>query len=251
MTFTKWCVFLFLFTILSDQSASAQGKVTIAVDEANPPFSIVKNGRAEGVYPALLREIILIEKLNVELVPLPWRRALLGTDSAELATAGLYSNKERLAKYIFSDELFVERLCAFGSEEKIKNIFKFSDMKGSVIGINAGWSLGDYFDGLRRDNFFIVEEGSNSEINFKKLAAGRLDFMVTAIDEGQFRIERLKLNDTIKWSPILTENPVYVAIHKKDDNQFLIPAINQGLKSLSESGKYNEIVKQGLAAAAE
>mgnify|MGYP003339158857 CR=1 FL=1 len=89
-------------------STWAAAKDLVLFDEANPPYMYGSEGKAVGIYPALLAEAFKRAGIEVECQAGPWKRDLAGLDAGANGVGGIYKNAERLLKYDYSDKLFDE-----------------------------------------------------------------------------------------------------------------------------------------------
>ncbi len=230
-----------------DAWANPSAPVRIAVDEQNPPFMYVdRQGRPRGVYPVLLRGIFAELKRPLELVPLPWKRALRGLDQAEHGVGGLFANAERLAKFDYGEPLLVETVRLYVRRGGLREVRGLADLNGLRIGALRGWTYGDEFDKAREAGLFQVEVVTTDKQNFGKLERGYLD-AVLAVEQtgdavmatGQFPSVRAVLNP-------LMENPSHLAFHKSTGQQALLQQVDAVVARLRASGAHARLVAQGL-----
>jgi polar amino acid transport system substrate-binding protein len=216
----------------------------VNVDEANPPFMYAVDGRAAGLYPALLNAVFREMKEPVDIQALPWRRALMEIDASAAGVGGIYKNTERLAKYDYSAALFVERVNVYVHKDHWRKPLKsLGDLSGMRVGVIRGWSYGDEFDRARQAGRMQVQEVTSDRQNFQKLHAARLD-AVLAIDEAA----RAQLQGFPKvvaaWT--LTENPTYLAFNKSARMTAVIERFDAALAKLRAQGQADRIVEQAL-----
>lgn len=234
-------------------AATSQGNsdqrtpVRIAVDAQNPPFMYAdRQGRPRGVYPVMLRAIFAELALPLELLPLPWVRALTGLDRGEHGVGGLFANQERLAKYDYGQPLLVETVRLYVRRGGLRQFAGLQDLKGLRVGALRGWSYGDEFDKARKDGLFQVEVVSTDKQNFGKLERDYLDAVLTVeqtgdavLAEGDFPSVRMVANP-------ITENPSYLAFHKSTGQQDLLARVDTVVARLRASGEHARLVKTGL-----
>jgi len=158
--------------------ASAAGPVIIDLDSANAPFMSVKDGKAVGIYPAIIQAAFKHMNVAVTLQPEPWKRALEETDNGKAGIGGVYKNADREKKYDFSDKLFTEKIQVFYSKTAPVAFGRLDDLKGKKVGVIRGWSYGDDFDEARKTGAVIAEDGDSDEGNIRKLDAGHLDVVI-------------------------------------------------------------------------
>jgi polar amino acid transport system substrate-binding protein len=226
--------------------SGVRAEEAIAVDNANPPFMFEQKGTAAGIYPALVTEIFKRIETPVTISSLPWKRALMNLDNGLSGVAGIYKNEERLKKYSYTDMLFSEEVQIFVEKGQAFPYTSIDSLKGKTIGVIAGWSYGDAFDGARSAGVLKVEEAPSDALNFKKLVNGRLD-VVLAIREAA-AVAEAGMRDQMEALPqSFSVNPSYIAFSNKTDKAALIARINETLGAMHKDGTFDGIVKSTLA----
>jgi len=233
-----------LIGLLLAGAAAAQQRMHVDVDEANPPFMYAQAGRAAGAYPALLGAVFREMKAEVEIRALPWRRALSEIESGAAGVGGLYQTAERLARFDYSEPLFVERINVYMPRGPA-TYRGLTDLHGKRVGVIRGWSYGDEFDEARRTGTVLVEEVTSDEQNLRKLEAGRLDAAL-AIEEAAG--PRLKQYPGVQRAGTLAEKPTFLAFHKSARMGAFLERFNAALARLKKSGEADRILAQELLA---
>lgn len=219
----------------------AEAGPLVNFDASNPPFMYASAGRADGFYPELIEAVFQQMKRPVRLAAKPWKRAIGELDLGEAGVGGIYKNEERLKKYDFSDQLFVERIVVYFNRAKPVQYGSLSDLYGKRVGAILGWSYGDDFDNARKAGKILVEDVYADSQNFDKLAKGRLD-AVLAIEQVGSRLMRASGNEIEKSAVYLAENPTHLAFHKMQNTAGLLKDFNRALAELKASGSYSKIV---------
>jgi polar amino acid transport system substrate-binding protein len=221
--------------------------VRIAVDAQNPPFMYAdRQGRPRGVYPVLLSAIFAELGLRLELLPLPWVRALTGLDRAEHGVGGLFANQERLAKYDYGQPLLVETVRLYVRRGGMRQFNGLQDLKGLRVGALRGWSYGDEFDKARKDGLFQVEVVSTDKQNFGKLERDYLDAVLAVEQTGDAVLAEGDFPSVRMVATPITENPSYLAFHKSTAQQELLARVDAVVARLRASGEHARLVKTGL-----
>lgn len=218
---------------------------TILVDTQNPPFMYANGGRAEGLYPDLLRAIFARLGEPVSVQAKPWRRALAEAEAGQGAIGGLYQTEARLTKFDFSGPVFVERIKVYSKTSKPLMFREIADLKGQTVGVIRGWSYGDAFDAARNSGLFIADEADSDQQNFAKLRNGRVD-VVLAIDEAAAAALVAPSNDIYAAEVPLAENPVYLAFAKRNAQTKLLRRFDAALAAMKASGEYQRLVTTRL-----
>ena len=246
MKFRILMIYLVFGTFISlfSQYASADGKITIAFDEANPPFMYANADKVAGVYPNLIETVFKKMGQPVELKTYPWKRALELGDKGEVGIGGIYKNEARLKIYDYSAPIFDEKLNIYvkkGNRFAFKNV---SDLKNKSIGVIRGWSYGDDFDKGKKEQLFKVEENSSDELNFKKLLADRLDCVIAIEQSADSVISKLGSHNQVEALDIpLAVNPTYLVFAKQQNKQGIIEQFNKTLMTMKQDGSYQTLIK--------
>ena len=211
----------------------------VNVDEAHPPFMSGRDGKAVGIYPALLEAAFNHMNIMVRLEPKPWARAIREIDAATAGLAGVYKNAERLKKWDYSDPLMIERIVVYHHLARPVTFTTLEDLKGKRVGVMRGWSYGDAFDAARLAGLFQAEDVSSDDQNFRKLESGRID-VAMAIPESVATL--LTQYTFIRSSETpLTAAPAFLAFSKDSNQGPLIEHFNQTIKEMKASGEFRTI----------
>lgn len=225
-------------------ASSAAEPVRVNVDESNPPFMFGRDGKAAGVYPALMAAAFQEMRVELRIEAKPWRRALMELDAAQAGVGGIYKNTERLAKYDFSEPMYVERINVYVPAGRYFSYTRLADLEGKRVGVIRGWSYGDDFDRARSAGRLLAEEVDSDEQNFRKLAIGRIDALL-AIDEAG--AAQLRQHAGLRLAGTMVENPTYLAFHKSAHQAALLERFNAALARLKKSGRLESIVGEAIA----
>ena len=224
-------------------SVIAHSKELICVDASVPPLMYEADGRAVGIYPALLAEISKRSGIELEVVAIPWKRALLELDAGRAGNGALYKNSERIKKYDFSNKLFDEVQIVYARSGKEFAFNGVGSLKGKKVGVIRGWSYGDEFDAAVKSGGIATEEVSSDEQNFKKLILGRVDAIITiretaaaAIASGGYKAKVAAL------SPPLSTSSAYIAFAKSAHKIEVIDKLNKAIKAMHDDGSFDLIV---------
>lgn len=227
--------------------AYAADTVVINVDAENPPFMSSQNGKAAGVYPALISAAFAKMNVPMALEAKPWKRALTEMDEGKAGVGGIYKNDERAAKYDFSEPILTENTAVYFNKSKPLDYKTIADLYGKKIGVIRGWSYGDAFDAARKDNKLTVDEVTNDKANFMKLSEGRLD-AVLAIDEaGKAVIAGEKLGNIDQGKVFLASNKAHLAFNKNAKQNELLARFSKAIADMKQDGSLDKIVLKELS----
>ncbi len=225
--------------------AAPAAPILINVDIANPPFMYGHQGKAMGVYPGLIQAAFRHMGIPVLIEAKPWNRALMESENGSAGMGGLYKNSERLTKFDYSDQLFVERLVVYFNMLKPVAFSGAEDLKGKRIGVIRGWSYGDDFDRMRKDGDFRVEAVASDDQNFRKLEAQRLDAVITIREAGAVLAPKYK---DLGCAPTpLALNPTFLAFAKSACRAALLKQFNSALMQMQKSGEFQKIIAEEIS----
>lgn len=229
--------------ILLGFSVATHAKELIYVDTSVPPLMYEADGKAIGIYPALLAEISKRSGIEFDVVSIPWKRALLELDAGRAGIGALYKNTDRVKKYDFSNKLFDEVQIVY---VRSGNEFTFSgvgSLKGKTVGVIRGWSYGDEFDAAVKSGSIITEEVSSDEQNFKKLILGRIDAMIAIRESASAAIAAGDYKDKVAaLNPPLSVSAAYIAFVKSAHKIDIIDKLNKAIKAIRDDGSFDLIV---------
>ncbi len=229
--------------ILFGFCAVAHSGELICVDTSVPPLMYQANGKAIGVYPALLAEISKRSGVELDVVAIPWKRALLELDAGRAGNGALYKNSERVKKYDFSNELFSEVQIIYVRSGKKFTFTGVDSLKGKTIGVIRGWSYGDAFDAAVKAGEITMEEVNSDQQNFSKLSLGRVDAIISIRETAAAAIAAGDYKDkVVALEPPLSVSPAYIAFAKSAHKLPVIEKLNKAIKALRDDGSFDLIV---------
>ena len=222
----------------------------IYFDEQNPPFMYVddRTHAAVGLYPSLITEAFRRMAVDVELKTLPWRRALKELELGHAGLGGHYRSRERQEKYDFSEPLFEEQIAIYSLAANGPLLHELRDLEGKRVGVINGWYYSDDFSAALKSGRIKVQPVADDKTNMRKLQLGRLDAVLAITQSGDGVLHAMALDRVITRSqqPFLT-NPVYLAFHRRAQQQALLLQFNQTLQAMRQDGTYGRLVQQSVA----
>lgn len=167
---------------------------------------------------------------NVQAKPLvvPWKRALALAEEGKVDL--LLSLRNTPERQIYLDFLqhraFPNPIVVFVRQDRAFSFQSWKDLKGKRGGVSLGDTFGAGFDTYWRTELQI-EEAPSLEENFKKLAAGRIDYFVSGLFPGKSYLDRQGLGKQIVaiGKPISNQD-IYFAFSRK----FICPALKAHLE---------------------
>ncbi|GAB7388005.1 basic amino acid ABC transporter substrate-binding protein [Bacillaceae bacterium] len=225
------------------QGEQAQEKKTIRVgtDAAYPPFEWQgPDGKIEGFDMEIIRAIAEANGWELEIRHTGWDGLFeeLKNGTVDLGISSISITEERKQKYDFSEPyLDIHQLIIVPQDADVKEV---KDLQGMKIGVQAATTgqflvekaLGKGYEGLRQydDTPSAVEDLFN-----KRVDAVVADFPVL--------VNYLKEHGKEGYKLVKDPNaePEQYGIMVRKGNAELLAKINEGLKTIKENGKYDEI----------
>lgn len=238
---------LSLFALALSLHAHAADPVVVGVDAENPPFMSSAGGKAVGLYPAIIAEAFQTAGQTATIEAKPWKRCIADMDDGRSGVGGIYKNEDRLKKYDFSDQIFVEKMAVFFNKTHRVEFSGVASLLGKRVGVMRGWSYGDEFDKAVKEGKISAEEVNSDAQNFQKLSAGRLD-AILAIDEAGATLLKGGSYAEVEKSPkYLFENPTFLAFNKSAKKTDVLAKFNKAIDDMRKNGKLNKIATGELS----
>jgi len=231
---------------VAPSSEVALPALVIDVDAENPPFMSGRAGYAVGLYPTVIRAALGRCHDNVRIQAKPWKRAFVEIDKAQAGVGGLYKYAERLAKYDFSDPIYVENIVVYYRQVRPLEFRSVSDLHGKRVGVLRGWSYGDAFDAARRNGAIATEEVSSDRSNFLKLMDGRLDAVLAIEESGRTTLAAPGMRGIDQAGVHLASSPAHLAFNKAAGMGDLLACFNEALTEMKHDGSFDRIVREEL-----
>ena len=225
----------------------AADPVLVNVDIGNPPFMYVKEGKAAGIYPAIIAAAFARMGVPVTIEAKPWKRAIAEVEEGKAGIGDFYKNEERIKKYDFSEPILSENFAVFFNKKNPVNFRTLADFDGKKVGVIRGWSYGDAFDAARRNNRFIIYEVSSDSANLGMLHLGRLDVAVAVEESGQEEMAASKLTDIEQSRTYLISNKGHLAFAKTARKTELLANFSKTIATMKTDGSLDKIVLKELS----
>lgn len=220
------------------------GKIVMATNAEFPPYEYYENDQVTGFDVELAKAIA--EKLGVELVieESSFDAVISNVQSgkADMALAGLTITDERKALIDFSDSYITATQVIIVKDGS--TVATSMDLNGKKVGVQLG-TTGDVYISdpktfLGLDMTCEVSQYNKGSEAILDLANGKIDAVVIDDQPAKKFIEQnpgLKIIDEK-----LTDENYAVGVAK--GNEDLVKAINDVIKELKESGKFDQLLAQ-------
>lgn len=230
----------------ADDAPDAPLPLVVNVDADNPPFMSGHGVVAVGLYPTILRVALGRCHANVRVEAKPWKRAFVEIDKAQAGVGGLYKNAERLARYDFSDPIYIERIAVYYRGERPVDFRMVADLYGKRVGVLRGWSYGGTFDAATQSGWIATEEVSSDRSNFLKLMDGRLDAVLAITESGTANLASAGISGIERADVFLASYPAHLAFNKAAGKRELLSCFNKVMLEMKNDGSFERIVRESL-----
>ena len=237
------CLFLFL------HAASADKTINISTGEFTPWTSQeLKHG---GFTNHVVSEAFKLEGYSVNFTYYPWKRTFeAAKDGKEFqASSYWYKSEERAKHYHYSDVLQTDSTVFFHLKSNLLIDWEtLNDLQSVRIGATRGYTYTpEFWSGLETGQLNI-QVANSDEVNFNKLINGRIDIFPADRVLGQQLIHQLfgpKVADSITFhaKPLVAPTGHLLVSRKLQNGEALVSKFNNGLKTLRESGRYDELLQ--------
>lgn len=244
---------LLALSIGCSAGALAQARDTIRITSFTwqPMFS--ENGPHHGFVPHIVAEAFALVGVEVEYGFFPWQESFdLAKDGEWDGSAAWWDRPDRHKDFLFSDPVAPTQVVFFHSKSSALDWRTYEDLKGLTVGATEGYDYGKQFNEAKEAGIIKVEITPDDETNLKKLLEGQID-----VFPGDLMVTYAQIRDTFTpeeaeqftHSPkSVFEEPLFLILSRKvPDNEQMLKRFNEGLAMLKKSGRYDEIIADGVA----
>lgn len=209
---------LFIFCVLHTNLLFAESEDVIIIGaDHNPPFRVLQDGKYNGIYGEMIKEIVKDMNLEVRLKEVPFKRSINQLKSGEIDIfLALLKRPEREIFLYYCKPYIKNRTdrAFYLRKGQGKRIQSYNDLYGLQIGILRGVRLIPQFD---NDSKLIKQSVATHEQNLKKLIAGRIDTFVHTEIAIDYQIKTSGYQGKVEKSPFkfTEEQPTYFVISRK------------------------------------
>ena len=228
-------------------TAQAADTVIINVDAGNPPFMFSNQGDAEGIYPAIFYEAFRRMGVSVNIIAMPWKKAVKEAEEGKGAIGDFYQTPERLLKFDYSEFILLENFAVYYKRDSGFDFHKCKDLYGKRVGVMSGWSYGEEFDNAVKNKLITVDESLSDRQNFKKLQQGKIDVVIAVNESGRAIIHNDKIPNITRAQPYLIYNRGYLAFAKSANQTALLSKFSSTIAAMRSDGTLDAIVLRELS----
>lgn len=229
---------------LSPVAVEAKEPLVILTDPW-PPFSLQEEQTIKGLDVEIIEAVFAKLDIPIQLKIYPWKRCLAMVKEQKAdAVLDLSVTPERKAFLSFPHEPVSEGVTVFFTKKE-KQI-PFSGLK-DLTGLRAGALLGYRYCEEIDNAPFILSADRVKELkqNFKKLLAGRIDFLIAVDLVGHFTAKTMGISDQVHTIPNANycRGGNYLAFAKKAESDQLATKFGQALR-LFKTTKSHQMILQ-------
>ncbi len=245
-------VALSIALFLGGGSAYAQAQDTVRLTTGKwQPFTS-KSAPDYGFASHIVTEAFALVGVEVEYGFFPWKRAMkLARDGKWDGSIVWYDTEERRADFFYSDAIAPATNSFFHLKSYQFDWGLFEDLEDLRIGGTSEYSYGTAFDAAEQAGIFRTHRAISDEVGLTNLLKGRID-----VFPGELVVTYEQIRDTFSKEDAalfthhpkhISKTPLYLLLSKEvPENDEMRDRFNEGLKRLKESGKYDEIIADGI-----
>jgi polar amino acid transport system substrate-binding protein len=215
-----------------------------------PPYHWREGDRIAGASVALTGQILDAMGIAWEARYVgPWLRVLKTAEVGEIdLVVSLKPTPERAAFLAFSEApSFPNPMALFVPRDRPLRFERFDDLVGKRGGKSAGDRFGDEFDQFAAAHLQI-EEADGLGVNFQKLAAGRIDYVVTGLYTGRAQLATMSLSERLVALPRrVNEGHVHHGFAKNGRCLGIMAEFDRRLARIARTPLPRELLERALA----
>ncbi|HCY87882.1 MAG TPA: hypothetical protein DHV36_22290 [Desulfobacteraceae bacterium] len=206
-----------------------------------PPYQIGNGNQLSGFSVSLVK--LVLRDMGAELDTIrvyPWKRALSHLKAGK--ADGLFSanfNPERTSFARYPGQTLVDSPWVLWARKgQADPDTAYTDLAGKTIGVVSGYTYTQEFWAFVKahNNFDAV---TSDEQNFRKLAAGRVDFAVAELGNGKYLKNLLKLDGIVPLTkhPVMTQG-LYIIFSKQTVPEGFVDRFSDTLARVKATDAY-------------
>lgn len=228
---------------------AACARVVLAAGPDYPPLHWYDGTVLRGASVQLARKIFADMGVPVELRYVgPFPRLMANAQRGRVdVVATLKQTPERAAFLTFTTvPAFANPVSVFVARERSFHYAGWDDLVGHTGGIVTGTRFGEPFDTFLLQKLH-TETSSSLESNFRKLAVGRIDYLVTGYYNGVAYLEAHQLQERFTaLQPPVNESENHIAFYSKSPCMVHFKEFDRRLALLVKSGAPERMIQDAL-----
>lgn len=224
-------------------------RMVVSADPAYPPLHWYDGQKFNGASVEIARRVLDDLRIPFEFRYVgPFARLMMAAEKGEIdmiATLKVTPERENfllfpaVPAYSNPVAVFVQRSRAFDYRSR-------DDLAGRRGGITRGNKFGDGFDEFIQSRL-SVEEANTPEANFRKLASGRIDYLVTGYYTGMAHLIKYgEEGEFTALKPFVANTANFLALTRRGACADQLEAINARLAVLRKNGTLDQLVRDSI-----
>jgi len=230
------CLFIPVFLAFSSyKNYGINKKIIVSGDYDYPPYEFL-DGRPSGYNVELFCAIADVMGINYELKLGPWKDVRRDLEKGKIdLLLGMYHSPERDKSVDFSSpHTIVHHSIFVRKDSQIKSL---DDLYNKEIIVQEGDIMDDFVISNKISSSIIKEETPAGALRL--LSSGKYDCALLGKLQGLYFVKKLGLKNIITVGKPLASQKYCFAVSA--GNEELLAALNEGLKILEHTGRYEEI----------
>ncbi|MDA3809789.1 MAG: transporter substrate-binding domain-containing protein [Spirochaetaceae bacterium] len=250
MKFCRIIFFASIFLLFSQFLFSQNNPVIIIAINAWEPLKY--ETAPFGVLAQITKEAFALEDIDVDFQIAPWKRGYDYVLTGQWhGIVGWNRTAEREKLFYVSSPVLLEDVVFFHRKDLKLEWQTVEDLKGLSAGAIAGYNYGSEFQRAIESGIIKKEITSNEELSIKMLQNKRFDIWPCEVDVGLFLIKKYLPPEaasqiTYSQNPIQISDLCLLLSRKKPENAAYLIRFERGLKTLKETGRYEDIIEEML-----
>jgi len=227
---------------MADQALHGEKEVIVIVDHY-PPWKIIDGTAFKGIDIELIKALLQEVNLTPHFIDRPWVRGVKMLENGEAdLVSGILKRPDREKSMIFLEPPYKTKSSkVFFIRNNGQDIVRYEGLRDQIIGVQRGVKYFERFDDDTTLNKQVIHK---NELNFKKLATGRIDALIITESIGDYLAAKMELNDVVKKASFRHDSsiPVYFAISKQSKLASMAEELMAATQRLKETGEFNRII---------
>ena len=206
-----------------------------------PPYSVMKDGNAEGISVDILREAADRAGLAATFYELPWKRCLQMVKSGQVDAVMDAAHRDEYVQGDASSTVYTNTFWV-RTDDPLE-AFDTADLPGRSVGLVDGYQYGKELDEILAQPEIVKEYSKDDSTNIRKLSFKRVDIIIGDFASTQyFAAENgLSLRALL---PSYSFDHLYPSFNK--DKAAIQSRVNEALKSMIADGAVDNIYMKTL-----
>ncbi|WP_042144364.1 transporter substrate-binding domain-containing protein [Paucisalibacillus sp. EB02] len=218
---------------------------TVGVDTTYPPFEYQENGEMKGIDIDLINAIADDQGFEIKIEAMDFSGIIPAMQAGELdiGMGGMSITEDRKKTVDFSDPYFESGLSLVVAEDNTE-ISSIEDLEGKTIAVKNGTTGANYATENKDEYGYEIIQVKDSTSMFQEVSNGSADALLEDYPVIKYAIATSDLELKVVGDKLNGDNYGISVLKGKNDE--LLKKINDGLASLKENGKYDEIISKYL-----